>query len=233
MTRRRIKPIATPTPDAAPQADLPAASDIEDPNTRRSIVTGARADPATLVRFVVAPDGTVTPDLARRLPGRGVWVEAERARIEEAAARHHFKRAFSRAGVSGPIVVPDALADQIEDLLVRRAMDLLGLSRKAGEITTGFEKVREALLAGRVAVLLHASDARPDGKSKLDRTAAGIPRNEILTGAELSLALGRENVVHAALHPGRLSERFSAETRRLGGFRIQPCDNPRRTADDA
>jgi ribosomal protein L7Ae-like RNA K-turn-binding protein len=157
------------------------------------------------------------PDIEGKLPGRGLWVTASRAIVDQAVRKGAFPRAARRA-----VKVPADLADQIERLLTRRCINLLGLARRAGKLTNGFVKVSEALQAGRVAALVQAADASEDGRAKLARLARHMARVELLTTAELGLALGRENVVHAALSPGGLTSSFLAEAQRLAGFR-SPC----------
>jgi len=167
-----------------------------------------------MVRFVVGPEARIVPDVAGKLPGRGIWVSASRSALERAIS----KRLFARAAKAPVLVDPD-LARQVETLLAQRCLEYLGLARRAGLAVAGFEKVRERLQRGGVAVLLAAADGAADGRLRLRRLAPDIPLVELLTGEELSLALGRENVVHAALAPGGLAKRFLAETARLTGFR--------------
>lgn len=166
---------------------------------------------------MVGPDGAIVPDIEGKLPGRGLWVGARRETVDLAVKKSAFARAAKQA-----VKTPPDLADQIERLLVRRCINLLGLCRRAGLAVAGFVKVEERLAARRVAALVQASDASPDGKAKLARLARDIERVEILTSAELGLALGRENVVHAALSPGGLTSSFLAEAQRLAGFRSPP-----------
>ena len=198
---------------------------------RRCAVTRSGGDRDSLLRFVKAPDGTITPDLDGRLPGRGVWVGGHRSLIEKAVASNAFAKSLK-----APARVPSDLADRIEALLVRRLMDTLSLANKAGLVVCGFEKVDTALGKGHVAAVLHGSDAAVDGRSKIDRKFNAICNyNEtdaaivdILTIAQLGLALGRGSVVHAALTPGGLSDRFLEEAERLRRFRslpIEPVDN--------
>lgn len=182
--------------------------------TRRCIVTGEVCERSRLVRFVVAPDGAVVPDVAGDLPGRGIWVSASREVIEKACAKRLFARAARRE-----VAVAADLAERTETLLARRCLDLLGLARRAGVAVTGFEKVRALLRAERAAALIAASDGAADGRAKLRRLTGDLPLVESFTGTELSLALGRENVVHAALASGRLAERFVMEAGRLARFR--------------
>jgi hypothetical protein len=181
---------------------------------RRCILTGEVKDPSLMVRFVVAPDGRLLPDLGGELPGRGLWLTASRAALEKAIR----KGAFARAA-RAPVAIADGLADQIERLLERRCLDLLGLARRAGQVAVGFEKVKALIEAGKARVLIAARDGAADGRAKLARLAGPLPVVALFGAAELGLALGRENVVHAALGSGRLGERFLAETTRLSGFR--------------
>jgi predicted RNA-binding protein YlxR (DUF448 family) len=181
---------------------------------RRCIVTGATGDRAQFVRFVLAPDGTLIADVAERLPGRGMWVTATRTALQQACRRNLFARA-ARTSVR----VPDDLAAQVEALLLRRCLDLIGLARRAGAAVGGYEKCRERLLAGDVAVLLGASDGNTGDRARLRAMAGGRPAIEVFTADELGLALGRERSVHVAVAPGRLADRLKTEAARLAGFR--------------
>jgi predicted RNA-binding protein YlxR (DUF448 family) len=211
---------------------------------RTCAVTRAKLAPTDLIRFVRAPDGTITPDLAGRLPGRGVWVTLDRSTVELAAKRNAFARSLKR-----DVIVPDDLAGLVERLLVTRTIQALALANKAGLVVAGFAKVEAQIATGAVAVLLHAGDASHDGAAKLDgklraraaleamaaasetgadasaHPAARPPRSaEIvteLTIRELSLALGRENVVHAAVINGGAARYFLTEIQRLGRYRSQ------------
>jgi hypothetical protein len=199
---------------------------------RTCAVTRAKLAPADLIRFVCDPEGVIAADVACRLPGRGVWVTLSRKLVEEAARRNAFARSLKR-----PVKVPEGLAGLVETLLVRRAAEALSLANKAGLVIAGFAKVDAAVGAGEVAVLVHASDAADDGRKRLDRklravaTAAGetgpaAAAPEIaadLTTAELSLALGRQNVVHAALRAGGATRHFLRQAWRLRRYRAD-CD---------
>ncbi len=193
--------------------------DSESMRERRCIVTGKVLPEEALIRFVAAPDGCVVPDIAARLPGRGLWVSAERSVLEAAVAKNHFPRA-----AKGHLSVPADLPEKVEIQLVRRLSDDLGLARRAGLLVLGFDGVARALDARiRPVLLVEAADGAEDGRRKLVGMAAARGLHpavmDCLTCAELSLALGRENVVHAALNPGRLSERVKREAGRLRGFR--------------
>jgi predicted RNA-binding protein YlxR (DUF448 family) len=185
---------------------------------KRDIVTGEVMDAERLIRFVGGPGGVVVPDLAGKLPGRGIWVAADRASIEAAAK----KNLFSRAAKTKLIPPPD-LAGQVETLLLRRLLAGLGLARRGGELTFGFEKVYAAVAAGRVAWLAEASDGAEDGRRKLLGLARKQPRPPRLFGAfdsaEMGLALGLENVIHTAFLAGRAADRWASDALRLSGFR--------------
>jgi predicted RNA-binding protein YlxR (DUF448 family) len=175
-----------------------------------------------LIRFVVDPEGRVVADVKRRLPGRGVWVTATREAVGLAVSRRAFGRSFKReVGVA-----PD-LAEETDRLLGKAALDALAIAHKAGLVTAGFAKTEAALRTGRVAGLVHAADARPDGVRKLQTAARshaadGVPGPmtiNMFTSQQLDLALGRSNVVHAALLAGPASAGFLARCRSLARFR--------------
>jgi uncharacterized protein len=190
---------------------------------RRCIVTGEILSEAKLVRFVADPDGRVVPDVAAELPGRGMWVSATRDAVRTAVARNLFAKSAKAS-----LQVSSDLPDRVERLLVARMQGDLGLARRAGQAVLGFDNVMRELDA-RVppAALVEASDGAADGRRKLAGAARarGLKSEwiEALDSAELGLALGRENVIHAALKPGRLAERLSFDAGRLGGFRQAPA----------
>jgi hypothetical protein len=190
--------------------------------TRRCILSGEVLPEARLMRFVASPDGQVIPDVEAKLPGRGLWVRAEKAAIVAAIKRQAFSRA-AKAQMKAP---PD-LVTQAETRLVERIQDYLGLARRAGDLILGFDQVERALRSGSPPPLIvEASDAAPDGTRKLQGAAiaSGIAPFVLraLTNAELSLAVGRANVVHAALKSGRIAERLIFDAGRLAGFRPLP-----------
>jgi hypothetical protein len=198
---------------------LAIREDDETAHQRKCIVTGKVRDRAHLIRFVVSPDGEVTPDLAAKLPGRGMWVSADRKSLELAVAKNHFSKA-AKANVKASA----DLVDRVEKLLVRRMTDDLGLARRSGALVAGFDNVlRELDGAKGPAVLVEASDGAADGRRKLFGAARSrgfnLPLIDVLTSEEISLALGRGNVIHAALKTGALSERLIFEAGRLAGFR--------------
>ena len=184
---------------------------------RRDIVTGEVMDEARLIRFVAGPDGAVVPDLARKLPGRGLWVAADRASVETAAKKGLFARA-----AKAKVQAPAGLADLVESLLKRRLLSGLGLARRAGDLTSGFEKVSAAIAAGKAAWLIEASDGAADGRRKLRALVRKQSRAPGLVGVfsatELGLALGLENVIHTAFLAGRAADRWAQDVYRLSGF---------------
>jgi len=186
--------------------------------TRRCIVTHQVLPEERLVRFVAGPEGVVVPDLARKLPGRGLWVEAVRASGEQAAR----KGAVSRAA-KAQLKAPPDLADQVENLLKARLLQALGLARRGGELTWGFEKVGAAIASGRLAWLIEAADGAADGRRKMMQIVGRQPAPPRLVGihssAELGLALGLENVIHLAFLAGRGAERWTIDVERISGFR--------------
>ena len=185
---------------------------------RRDIVSGEVMDEARLVRFVAGPGGQVTPDLARKLPGRGIWVAASREAVETAAKKGLFARA-----AKAKLTAPPSLADQVEALLHGRLLSALGLARKAGDLTFGFERVLAVLGQGKAAWLIEASDGAEDGRRKLVAAARRAPSQPRVLAtfscAELSLALGAPNVIHTAFLAGRGAERWTLDVERLAGFR--------------
>jgi predicted RNA-binding protein YlxR (DUF448 family) len=184
--------------DAAPGAEATAVPE------RRCILTGAHGPRATLIRLAVGPDNQIAADLGAKLPGRGAWIAADRKLLDAAMAKGKLKGALARAFKSNTLHLPDDLADQIAAGLERRALDRLGLENKSGNLIWGHERVGEAILKGKVRLLLHAADARPDGMSKLEARRRGASPDTVsivlpVGREQLSMALGRENVVHAAI----------------------------------
>ncbi|MDO8607402.1 MAG: RNA-binding protein [Phaeospirillum sp.] len=181
---------------------------------RRCIVTGVVRPKAELLRFGIAPDGTVVPDLGHVLPGRGFWLSASRDVVNTAVAKKLFARAARRQ-----VAVPADLADRIEALMVRRCLDAIGLARRAGQAVMGFEKVCAEVRSGRAALLFAARDAARDGRDKVRALGAGLTVIDLFDGAELGPVFGRDAAVHVCLSPGKLARRLIEETRQLAGFR--------------
>ena len=193
---------------------------------RQCAVTRAILDPEELIRFVLAPDGEIVPDLERRLPGRGVWLTCNREVVEKSIKSKTFSGKLKTS-----VKVSLELADRIDTLMLRRVSDALALANKAGLAVAGFQQAESALEKDQVRVLLHGSDAAADGCLKLDRKFKAIQRDTggvaaivaVLTITEMSLAMGKPNVVHAALISGGLSERFLREAGRLARYRASPA----------
>jgi uncharacterized protein len=182
-----------------------------------------------LIRFVLSPQGEVVPDLKRKLPGRGLWITASRARVAEAVRRNQFSRGFKR-----DVRAAQTLPSDTEKLLVRSAIEALATAAKAGQMVSGFAKVEEALAGGQAKALIHASDGAADGIRKLDaiiRQRGGnhgeslvFPIVTELTSAELDLALGRANVIHAALLAGPAGKTFLSRSQILVRYRMADDD---------
>lgn len=189
-------------------------NDNEEPE-RRCIVTGEVQPKPGLIRFVLGPDAMIFPDLADKLPGRGIWVTADREVLETAVK----KNAFSRAARQ-PVKLPEGLPDLIEAALARRVVDLVSLARKSGRAVCGFEKVKDWLAQGRAKVLLQASDGSERGKGKL-WTPEGGRWFGCLTASELGLAFGRDHAIHGALATGGLTKRVIVDAAKLTGMRKQ------------
>lgn len=190
-----------------------------------------------LIRFVLDPEGRVVPDLKHKLPGRGVWVTAAAEAV--ATAEKDRKRVFGR-GFKTEVCVEPGLAQQVDALMERAALQALSITRKAGELVTGFSKVEAALRAGPVAGLVHAIEASEDGVRKLaavaasgQETANGWEIVRLFESTQLDLALGRSNVIHAALLAGSASENFLSRVRELEAFRSNKALEETSNAADA
>lgn len=189
---------------------------------RQCALTRTELPTSDLIRFVAGPEDTIYPDLARKLPGRGIWITADRASISAAIK----SRAFARS-LKCKVEVPENLADLVERQLTQRAIEAMALANKAGLVVCGFDKVSTRLDRERIAVVAHGSEAARDGRDKLDRKFKAIAAErgfqpiiiDILTIDEMSLAMGRPNVVHAALTPGGAAARFAGEAEKLARFR--------------
>ncbi|MBL8580822.1 MAG: RNA-binding protein [Rhizobiaceae bacterium] len=171
-------------------------------NDRTCIVTRQRGEPDDLIRFVAGPDLAVVPDLKRTLPGRGCWVTADRVHVDRAAAKNLFARALKN-----PVTVPPELGGQVDTLLARAALGSLGLARKSGSVVLGAAKVEATVRSGKAALVLHADEASDDGLRKITQARRAtvhlggpvVPAYKLFSQAELGLALGGTNVIHAAV----------------------------------
>jgi len=224
--------LADPDLDNGPRTDRSA--------TMRMCAVSREVRPiGELIRFVVSPQGEVVPDLKRKLPGRGLWVSASRRTVAEAVRRNQFAKGFKRE-----IRASATLPADTEALLVRSAAEALAMAAKARQVVAGFSKVEGALAQGQAQALIHASDGAADGIRKLDAIArqkygnpdesqeipVGFPIFNVLTSAELDLALGRSNVIHAALLAGPASKTFLSRCQILVRYRMADDD---KTADAA
>ena len=202
--------------------------DGEETPERLCAVTRRVCEPALLLRFVAAPDGRIVPDIAGKLPGRGVWLTATRATVLQAVRQKAFARSLKRE-----VTADVALADLVGDLMLKSIVASLAMANKAGLVFSGFSKVERTLERGPAFALLHALDGAEDGKRKLDQKfvhilrEAGVPEVEraartvrFLTSQELSLAIGRTNVVHAGLLVGGASTTFLSQADRLLRYRL-------------
>ena len=191
---------------------MPEPDDRND-NTRQCIITRELLPKQQLIRFAVSPDGTLTPDLSCKLPGRGMWVKADMASVAQAVA----KQAFSRAAKQ-QVRIPEGFVARLEALMRRRALDALSMARKSGCVIAGFEKVRATLESHKAACLLHASDAGADGMKGLNGKAQGLPIFTQFTRDELGQVTARENATHIVLTPSGATAFFIDEARRFAGF---------------
>jgi hypothetical protein len=185
---------------------------------RMCIVTRQCLDEDALIRFVRGPDGEAVPDLARKLPGRGVWVSLSRLLVAEAVKKHLFLRGFG-----AETRVSADLPELVGALLRKTALSYLSLARKAGEAVTGFMKVEDMLGRGRARVLVHAIEAAPDGCRKLDKLAGReVEKTSVFYLDELDLAFGGSNVIHAAVAKGGLADKLLAALRRIESYEALP-----------
>lgn len=180
---------------------------------RRCIVTRDSGETRALIRFVIGPDAAVVPDLAEKLPGRGLWVSADRDALIKAVEKNLFAKAARQAAA-----IPDGFVDRIEAGLVKRLIEAIAICRKAGLAVAGAEKVRAA--AGAAAALLQAADGSEDGKRKIrGQIGRAIPVIECLSSEELGLAFGRASAIHAVLAIGGATDRALREAERVKGLR--------------
>ena len=210
--------------------DIGQLPDAEAGPERRCILTQTHGPRASLIRLAVGPEEQVAPDFAGKLPGRGAWIVADRAILEAALAKGKLKGALARAFKSNALKVPDDLAYQIAAGLERRALDRLGLENRAGNLIWGHERIGEALIKGKVRLLIHAGDARPDGTGKLEAKRRGASPDTVsivlpVGRDQLSMALGRENVVHAAISDAASAARVIEALERWAAFNGRPVQD--------
>lgn len=225
---------AMPAPPVAGRA--PKAAHVPE---RKCVLSGEHGPRAGLIRLALGPDGRVAPDVNAKAPGRGAWIGVDRPTLETAIAKGKLKGALARAFKTNAVEIPDDLPQRIEDALSRATLDRLGLEARTGNLATGSDRIAEAARKGEVALLIHADDAAEDGRRKLDQ-ALRVGRD--MEGSELrglvipasrtilSMALGRENVVHIGIvTPGaaaRVSDSLARWCRFIGrNAEVRPCDH--------
>lgn len=193
------------------------------PRERRDVASGQTLEPWQMIRMAFGPEGQLVPDFSCKLPGRGAWVASDRSSVEKALST----KAFARAA-KAKIILPDNLSDQLEAGLARRVLGLLGMAKRAGEIETGFDKVRGAAQGGLLAYRFEASDGSEDGRSKIRVNAKAIAKEfeedpapvvGCFAGEELGAVFGREHLVHVGVRKGRVAVALQKELTRLVGFR--------------
>jgi predicted RNA-binding protein YlxR (DUF448 family) len=168
------------------------------------VLTRRKASKDALIRLALAPDGTVAPDVRARAPGRGAWISVAKAELDQAVRNGKLKSALQRAFKTGDVTVPPDLAERTAQALRQAALDRLGMEARSGKLINGSDKIEAAARSGKVHLLIHTADSGEDGRRKLDqawRAGGGDARGVIFPEERtiLSLALGRENVVHIAL----------------------------------
>ena len=199
-----------------------ASKDRADGAERKCIATGEVQPKHGLIRFVVGPEAQIVPDVAGKLPGRGIYVAADRSALDKAVSKKLFAR-----GAKMPVQIPEGLVVEVERQLARRVVDLIALSRKSGTAVAGYEKVKTWLQNEEAQVLIQAVDGSGRGKSKLSTPHFGTYIGW-LTADELGLAFGRQTVIHGALASGGLTQRVVEEANRLRGVRENDGGNGRR-----
>ncbi|WP_052709943.1 RNA-binding protein [Azospirillum thiophilum] len=230
MTERNDERTPTAAADAVPDEELAQdespgmdhlPADDEKGPLRRCIASGTVGPKEGMIRFVIGPDGEVVPDLEERLPGRGLWVTADRDALAKAMGKSVFAKAARRA-----VKVPPDLAERLERLLERRCLHGLGLARRAGHVLAGYEKVREALKANQVgragpppALLVEAADGSLDQRGKVTALAPSLPVIDLFVSSALAAALGRDHAVHAVVARGRLAVGLARDAARLRGLK--------------
>ena len=189
---------------------------------RTCIVTGEKGPPEAMIHFALSPAGEVVPDLRRKLPGRGVWTKLSYDIVHEAVRKQAFSRGFKTKAMAAP-----DLAANVDAIIEQDALQFLSIVNKAGLVVTGAAKVEEAIRGGDILALVHARDGASDGTAKLERIARArfraeadrLERINLFSSSQLDLALGRTNVIHAALGAGEASAAFLYRARRLADYR--------------
>ncbi len=214
MQLRQPGRLVTPEALATPEPDEAETDEAETGPLRRCAVTRERLAKERMIRFVVGPERRIVPDLAARLPGRGIWLSARTDVLEIARTKGVFAKA-----ARGQVLVPPDLTSDLKASLARRIGDYLGLARRAGQAVAGFGKAREWLVAGRVGLVVQASDGSPDERSRFlagwrDKVAVIAPLDAAILGA----VFGRDHAVHVVVAAGRLADMLRVEAERLAGI---------------
>ena len=190
---------------------------------RTCVLTRRKGTKDELIRLALGPDGSVAPDVRARAPGRGAWIGVTRAELDDANARGKLKGALQRAFKTSDLSIPADLGERIESALRQATIDRLGMEARAGNLINGFDRIENSARSGKVAMLIHAADAGEDGNRSLDqawRVGGGGSQGVIfpLDRTILSMALGRDNVVHVALIDPAAASRVSHALRRWRAF---------------
>src|SRR6478735_5608061 len=218
MRNPRNEPLRVPDSDGDGLGDGPE---------RRCVLSGRTAARDDLVRLAISPDGDVLPDALARAPGRGAWIGVSKGELEAALTSGKLKAALARAFKGAKLSIADDLPAMTENALRRAFLDRLGLEMRAGRLILGSDRIAGDARAGQVAALYHAADASDDGSRKLDQAwrvgqdaeGSGLSGVRLpLDRAALSVALGRDNVVHLALADAKSAERVAAPLKRLLTF---------------
>ena len=210
------------SPSASATDDSPLEGGKGGPE-RTCCLSGKKGPRENLIRLAISPDGTVAPDVRAKAPGRGAWIGVDRAALETAMAKGKLKGALARAFKTGDLDVPADLGERIEQTLRQQALDRLGLEARGGTLLTGAERIEQAARAGKVHLLIHAADAGDDGNRTLDqawRVGGGPQQGLVFPEGRtiLSMALGRENVVHLALTDAAAARRVTLAIDRWQAF---------------
>ncbi|WP_310531040.1 DUF448 domain-containing protein [Novosphingobium sp.] len=219
------EPLSSDTSDRPARPGTRGSASV-DPE-RKCILSGDHGSREGLLRLAISPDGLVLPDVHAKAPGRGAWIGVSRAELEKAMAKGQMKGALARAFKGASLTIPDDLPERIEAALFRAFTDRLGLEQRAGKLLLGSDRIAEKARAGRVAFIGHAADASEDGSRKLDQAwrvgmeteGSGMAGTRLPLDREaLSVALGRDNVVHLALDDAAAAQRLTALLERLLRF---------------
>jgi uncharacterized protein len=220
--RRRV------TPDSIPAVMEPENDAAETGPLRRCAATRERLPKQRMIRFVIGPDRTAVPDLAERLPGRGIWLSASSDAVQPGRARAALARA-----ARGPVTLPPDLPEMLTAALLRRIGELLGLARRAGQAVAGFEKTRAWLQEGRAGLVLQAADGSAEERRRCLSGARGaVAVHAPLPADALGAVFGRDRAVHVAVARGDLAERIGNECLRLAGLAPAPSEDDK-TGDNA